>query len=164
MNQHQIKPNRWSCAITALAMALHLPVEDVVVEAGHDGSEIIFPSQEEPMCRKGFHFQELVQIAWRHGYAMTPVELFPCLKTTSGMSTVPVWDVDDQSTWNRFDKIVRTKWGILEGRGRKCHHAVYNHFGEIRDPDGQIYEFSKANCEKQGFYANQFWVFTRFTT
>ena len=160
---HQRKPNAWSCAITALAMTLDIPVEDVVAEAGHDGGEIIFPLLEEPKCRKGFHLQELIMIAWRHGYAMTPIELFPLILATDHSKTHKVWDQTEATYRARFMAGVNLYPGILEGRNKRCHHAVYNHRGQIYDPDPcmPVYDFSFANCEKRGFYASQLWIFTR---
>lgn len=158
---HQRKPTSWGCAITALAMTLDIPVEDVVAEAGHDGGEIIFPLLKEPACRKGFHLQELVRIAWRHGFAMTPVELFPRIMATDHSKTHKVWDQTECKA--RFMGIINSTCGILEGYGKLCHHAVYNRYGQIFDPDPGIpvYEFSFANCERRKFYASQLWIFTR---
>ncbi len=160
---HQVKPNQWSCAITALAMALHLPVEEVVAEAEHDGSEIIFPLLEEPACRKGFHSQELVRIAWHHGFAMTPVELCPMILSTDHSETHKVWSQTETKHQERFKCIIETTFGILEGHGKRCQHAVYNHYGQIYDPDPgvPVYEFSFEGCEKREFYVNQLWIFTR---
>ncbi len=157
---HQVKPNAWSCVITALAMTLDIPVEDVIKEAGHDGSEIIFPLLEEPQCRKGFHFQELVKIAWRHGYAMTPIELFPRILATDHSKTHKVWGQTECRA--RFMAAISSTFGILEGRGKRCHHAVHYRYGQIYDPDSGVlvYEFSFENCEKRKFYTSQLWIFS----
>ena len=66
----------------AFAMALDMPVADLLAAIGHDGSEIAFPSLPEPLCRRCFHIQELVQVALARGFAATPVELFPVLQPT----------------------------------------------------------------------------------
>ena len=161
--KHQRKLNRWSCAITALAMALRLPVEKIVEEAGHDGGEIVFPHLSEPMCRQGFHSQELVRIAWQHGYAMTPIELFPQTMSNDGIHTHLVWWQDDSVIQERFAKTVEASFGILEGHGNQCHHAVYNSGGMLHDPDPGVpnYGFSFAACKERNFYPNRLWVFTR---
>ena len=75
----QLKPNKWSCAVTAFAMALHVPVQELIQEIGHDGSEIVFPELEEPMRRRGFHSQELIYAAWKRGFTVTPIELMPVI-------------------------------------------------------------------------------------
>ena len=161
MNRHQRKPNRWSCSITTLAMALHLPVERIVEEAEHDGSEIIFPHLAEPMNRRGFHSQELVRIAWQYGFSMTPIELFPRTQSTDGQHVYLVGDKIDRHA--RFITSVNASCGILEGKGHRCQHAVYNQYGQIFDPDHNvpIYNFSFANCESRSFYANRLWIIRR---
>lgn len=160
---HQRKPNAWSCAITALAMTLDILVEDVISEAGHNGGEIIFPLLEEPMCRKGFHSQEIVRIAWRHGFAMTPLELFPRILAKDHSKTHKVWEQTETEHRARFMGVLNSTFGILEGHGKRCHHAVCNHYGQIFDPDPgvPVYDFSFENCEKREFYASQLWIFTR---
>jgi hypothetical protein len=144
-------------------MALHLPVEEVVTEAGHDGGKIIFPLLMEPKCRKGFHSQELVRIAWQHGYAMTPVELCPRILATDNSKAYPAWHQTEMEHQERFKGIIELTFGILEGRNDLCSHAVYNYYGQIYDPEPgvPVYEFSFENCEKRKFYANQLWIFTR---
>ena len=154
----QIKPQRWMCAVTSLAMALDMSVESVIDEIGHDGSDIIFPLLNEPKCRRGYHSQELIKQAWQHGFAMTPIELFP--ETLSMDQTIRrrVWT--EEECWERFTTVVGSTRGILEGRGMSCLHAVYNHYGTIYDPDGYEYEYSQEECERRQFYASRLWIFT----
>jgi len=144
-------------------MALHLPVEEIVAEADHDGHEIIFPHLSEPMCRQGFHSQELVRIAWHHGFAMTPIELFPQILSNDQRHRHFVWWQDDSWVRARFTRIVEATVGILTGQGNRCSHAVYNHYGQLYDPDPGVpfYEFSFDNCESRDFYANRLWILTR---
>jgi hypothetical protein len=151
-------------------MALHRPVEEIVAEAGHDGSEIIFPHMAEPMKRRGFHPQELITLAWRHGFSMTPLELFPRLQSTDGKEDYPIGDEEECRA--RFTKAVNGSYGLLEGFGHRCSHTVYNYYGQLYDPDPikkvaggyeftPIYDYTQANCERRGFYANRLWIFQR---
>ena len=158
MNKLQIKPNRWSCSVTALAMTLETPVQQIIDEIGHDGSQIIYPDLPEPMCRRGFHPQELITIAWQHGCCVTPFELFPSICPASDhYDSVIVEFVDN---WHRFVSLIKSEMGILEGTGRRCRHAVHFNKGIIFDPDGQQYTYSKESCEQRGFYTNRALVFT----
>jgi len=159
MKVRQIKPNAWSCSITALAMTLDIPVSEVITEIGHDGSEIIFPNMDEPMRRRGFHSQELVEIAWHHGYAMTPIEFFPRLRANNGSETVHIWGESFSTV--RFFGAIEGSLGILEGNGRKCQHAVHNFYGNLYDPDpsGSVYKVD--DHKKHDFYPTRLWVFTR---
>jgi len=163
--RRQIKPNAWSCAITALAMTLGIPVLELVKELDHDGSKVIFPLLPDPQCRRGFHSQELIMLAWRHRFAMTPIELYPTILANDHSVIHPVWEKTEEEYKERFTGIVRESAGILEGEGHTCHHAVHNNAGTLYDPDpsGTIYPFSFQDCEAQGFYPSRLWVFTRWS-
>ena len=58
-------------------MVLDMPLADIFDEIGHDGSQIIWPDLPEPMCRRGFHPQELIDVCLARGYAATRIELSP---------------------------------------------------------------------------------------
>ena len=74
---HILQPNRWSCLITSFAMVMETSVSELVKELGHDGSELVRPGPE-PLCRRGFHPQELIQIcAHSRGYAVETLEPRP---------------------------------------------------------------------------------------
>src|SRR4051812_46325565 len=73
----QKTPNKWSCVPTAFAICLDIPVEKIIEEIGHDGSNIIFPHLTEPLCRRGFHLQELFKVCHNHGYAVTQFDVDP---------------------------------------------------------------------------------------
>ncbi len=166
MRTHQTKPNRWSCSITAAAMALNIPVAQLIERLGHDGSEIVFPKLPEPMCRRGFHSQELIHLAWNLGCAVTPIELHPRITTEFGSNSVHVmFDGFPDTNWQdnnlkRFMDILRHSAGVLEGAGKTCRHAVYYTNGMIYNPDGgPIYEFSKETCPEHNFYPQRALVF-----
>jgi hypothetical protein len=162
--KHQRKPNRWSCAITALAMTLDIPVLEIVRGLGHDGGEVIFPHLKEPACRKGFHSQELVRIAWQHGFAMTPIELFPHLRASDSSMTHPAWLGGEHAHWSLFIAMARMSIGIVEGQGSFCRHSVHNDHGTLYDPDssGDIYELCPTACKEHNFRPDRMWVFTRY--
>ncbi len=159
----QLKPNQWSCSITALAMTLRVTVESLVSQIGHDGSEIIFRDLAEPMCRRGYHSQELIHLAWQYGFTVTPFELFPVIAPSFGAEPmVPVFfDGDEDNNWRRFEDTLNVTIGILEGGGVGCRHAVHYRYGEILDPDGHQYRYSRDACANHGFSANRALIFVR---
>jgi len=114
------------------------------------------------MCRKGFHSQELVRIAWSHGFAMTPIELIPIHKSMSGMYLHPVWDYQEGTFFKRFKRVIKTSEGIIEGRNDRCAHAMFFRAGVVYDPDSDVYEYSREECERRGFYGNRLWLFTKW--
>lgn len=71
----QTQPNKWSCLPTALANALRDDVRIYWDYLGHDGSEIVWPELPEPQCRRGFHIQEMVDLAYKLGRLLVPIEM-----------------------------------------------------------------------------------------
>lgn len=161
MQTHQIKPNRWSCSITAAAMVLRTPVAQLLERLGHDGSEIVFPELPDPARRRGFHSQELIHIAWYLGYTVTPMELFPMIAPSEGTGSIPViFEGDQNNNWKRFIDIINNSEGIIEGRGKTWRHTVAYFNGMIYDPDGgPIYGFSQEACTEHDFYPQRALIF-----
>jgi hypothetical protein len=140
----------------AFAMALDTPVAGLLAAIGHDGSEIVFPSLAEPLCRRGFHIQELIHPTLSRGFALTPVELFPVLQPTEiGPFHKTVLYPD--SNWRRFEKTIRTSRGVIDGTGARCGHMVAYDHGRIFDPKGPVYDYSRLACEAHQFYTRCAW-------
>ena len=152
----QQRPEPWMCMPLAFAMALDTPVADLLAAIGHDGSEIVFPSLAEPLCRRGFHIQELIHPALSRGFALTPVELFPVLQPTkAGPFHKTVLYPD--SNWRRFEKTIRASRGVIDGTGARCGHMVAYDHGRIFDPKGPVYDYSRLACEAHQFYTRCAW-------
>jgi len=155
----QLQPKRL-CLPTAFAMALDMPVADLLVAVGHDGSDIIFPGVAEPLCRRSIHIQELIDIALARGFAVTPIELFPTL--------VPAADSPLKHTvayrhgnWRRFADTIAQSRGVIDGAGRHCGHAVAYDHGRIFDPQGFAYDYARRTCEAHHFYTRCAWRIDR---
>jgi len=139
----------------AFAMALDTPVADLLAAIGHDGGEIVFPNLPEPLCRRCFHIQELIQVALAHGFAVTPVELFPVLQPTDAGPHKTVCYPDNN--WRRFAETIHTSRGVIDGTGA-CHgHTVAYDHGLIFDPKGLLYDYSRAACKAHQFYPRCAW-------
>lgn len=155
----QIKNLRWQCLPTAFAMALDVPLADVLQAVGHDGSEIVEPSLPEPACRRGFHPQELLDVCLRRGFAATLVELFPVLRSLpTGGDRVLVFP---EGNWERFTRAIKSSRGVIEGRGARTGHAVAYENGRIYDPDGTEYDYSRLACEARHFFTQHLWRIDR---
>ncbi len=70
----QKQPNMWSCLPTAFAMVLDIPVNQVIQEIGHDGSEITWPELIEPFKRRSFHLQEMSKVCLSKNLNITVIE------------------------------------------------------------------------------------------
>jgi hypothetical protein len=137
------QPNRWSCIPTALAMVLNIPIKDIIIEIGHDGSEIIRPGELEPYNRKGFHLQDILKICLHHNYALMQFDTKPTILYDNKVST---WG-DDTFYVNELMKMYD---GILFGyvNNDKDHAVAWNHLDHcIYDPNGTIYMKMFFNIE-----------------
>lgn len=130
----QKQPNDWSCLPTAFAMTLDMPVEQIIEELGHDGSEVIFPNLEDPYSRRSFHPQELLDICILRDYGVIPVEREPSCEVQGHVYKLSL-------SKRRLDYyLVNYTNCILIGTSQsgKPHAVAWN--GErVFDPNGKIY-------------------------
>lgn len=151
----QQRSEPWMCMPLAFAMALDIPVADLLAAIGHDGGEIVFPNLPEPLCRRCFHIQELIQVALVRGFAVTPVELFPVLQPTDAGPNKTILYQD--SNWRRFAETIRKSRGVIDGTGERHGHTVAYDHGRILDPKGSLYDYSRTACEAHQFHARCAW-------
>ena len=62
----QKQPNSWSCLPTAFAMVMDLPVEELILATGHDGSAELWERYHQ-----SWHIQEIILAALKLGFATT---------------------------------------------------------------------------------------------
>lgn len=55
-------------------MVLDVSVDDVFNYTGHDGSAIVFPSLEDPHCRRGHTLYEMIHYALNKGVGVVPFQ------------------------------------------------------------------------------------------
>jgi hypothetical protein len=133
-------------------MALNVPVSDFIAHIGHDGSQIIWPTLEEPHRRRGFHVQECIDVAFRAGFAVTPIEVTP---RHAPAEPVPAFSIlrggSEAAALERFADVVSHHRGVLTGYS----HAVAFDHGIICDPNGTTYHY------RPNFYCA--WIIERTT-
>lgn len=163
----QVKPYRWSCGVTAFAIAIDMPVNQFIREIGHDGSELICPSLPEPSGRRGFHEQECITVALNHGFACTLIEALPANLFSNGHKQVVLFPHHETTLGgnrDRFTRQINTARGVLTGKARHTRHAVAFDHGLIINPDdGSMFPFSFEDCESRGFFASALWRVDRIT-
>lgn len=149
--QLQKSPNRWSCLPTALAMTLSVDLSELIDLIGHDGSEILWPDQPEPLKRRGFHIEELQYVAVSYGFLLVPFSP-RLLYNPKGDPDIFVLDMDFTG---KFKIALDSYDGILLGEYKttKNAHAIAwcSMEGTVYDPSGHT---SKLNdFEPECFYA-----------
>lgn len=134
MMKIQMQPNKWSCLPTAFAIALGVPVGEVIKTIGHDGSEIVFPGLTEPFCRRSFHIQELIDVCTHRNIGIIPVEIAPISETIRRHTyKIPVLS-------DRIEYYLIKYTGVLTGIGASGKpHAVAWDGNMVLDPNGGKY-------------------------
>jgi hypothetical protein len=167
----EIKPNQWSCLATSFSMALGIPTSVFYEIAGHDGGKILWGWLPEPQCRRGFHISEAVFVAMMANHSATPFELFPVIGP-SRSSEMPKWMgpsdhkvlygnyalASDETNWSIFEGLIHNHTGVIEARTRSGNwHAVAFEKGNIFDPDGREYPYTREGCQARGLFTTRLW-------
>jgi len=172
----QQSPETGLCILTAFAMALNMPAEELLIYIG-DGWKIhAFPNLPVPYCYRGIHIQELILVALERGYAVTPVDLLP--QTSPAQAIDPVTrkayqnvvvfhGATEEANWDIFNNVIRTCSGVITGRLAPSmtrfqrEHAVAFERGTIFDPSNDAFLYSVRQCESRNFYSNTAWRFDK---
>lgn len=148
------QPNNYSCMAAAAAMILDCTLQEIYNRTGHDGSAIIHSNLPDPLCFKGFHIQEIIDIAHSFGYAIIPIELEP-VQTPDGINEYEIkeWGLFENSE-ARLNHYLRYFSGILEGRAKTHYHACAWDYDtqKVYDPNGTIYPFDGCKLDVQTFW------------
>lgn len=128
------KPNRWTCLITAYAMVFDETIERLIELVGHDGSQVIWPNQDEPMRRAGHSHHEMQYVARRLGYYLADYK--PCF----GYSPPGEIKLMTREFSEEWVEVLAAHKGVLSGsyHGRTNFHAVAWSEGLIYDPTGHV--------------------------
>lgn len=150
------KPERWQCLPTALAMLTHLTPEQVMGKIGHDGSEITHAGLPEPLKRRGFHIQEIIDVAFSLGYAVTEIQYGPTItpyvsgQPAAGSATRVITDDDARA---RFEHHIDASRGLLATHSKVQGHVWAYQDGIVFDPDGIQSPFSYSVEELNRLHA-----------
>jgi hypothetical protein len=135
------QPNKWSCVPAAFATATQIPIETLLKKLGHDGSEIIFPDLEEPLCRRAFQVQELSVVLWSLGFAVGHYDIEP-LAILDEHHIYTITYVDSEIV---FQKMLSESIGVGCGRiqGTEKTHAFAWNGKSAYDPCGFVYPITR---------------------
>jgi hypothetical protein len=154
--------NNWSCLPAAFSIALGVDVCSFIEAIGHDGSQILWPGLKEPSCRRGFHIQECIDVAYRAGYCVTPFEVLP--RHAPAFTVPPVtiqYGGSETTAFERFNQLIEAGVGVITGHSNTTEHAVAYRYGIVVDPKGFRYVYSPKACEQHGFIGYCAWQFDK---
>lgn len=138
----QCPANNWSCMPFALAMALDVPVEDIIRLVGHDGSHHPWPVPFQ-FVRAGFHIHEIIDVAFLYyRRLLCPFVREPTVTCDERCPEIPAkfvgTDTDARWRW-----ALRNNTGIMTGQmmDTGVGHAVAWDGQKIYDPRGYVYSY-----------------------
>lgn len=99
-------------------MALEIEVAAVIGWIGHGGSEITHAGMPEPLNRRGFHPQEIIEMCLCDNIAVTPIDLYPCAISSARVSGVKMFDIRNEAGPQRFLRHLLNSYGWLDVRTR----------------------------------------------
>jgi len=108
-----------------------LEADELMRVIGHDGGEKV-TNLEEPLCRRGFHIQEIIDALLVMGFAVTEIEADPGLIYTDG-TTIDLFSSSEAE--DRLKFYIGCSEGVIYGDAGRCRHALACSMGEIFDPD-----------------------------
>lgn len=131
----QKQPNRWSCLPCSFAIVLGIPVSDLIFAIGHNGSEIIWPTQPEPLCRRGFNVQEILDVlVLDYGKAVTCIDVLP--ESVSSDTLPPFRPYTQQQAMTRINRYLSRYNGVTTGQcANGARHSMAAINGKLIDPN-----------------------------
>jgi hypothetical protein len=130
-------------------MVLEVRTGDIIDRLGHDGSQILWPLQPEPLCRRGFHIEEMQYVALRLGKVLTG--FLPKLAYQPAPECTPFWIHFDYD----YNHLLTFLDGVMVGsyyESKQAHAVAWNaKEGMIYDPAGR--RVSRERFDVEAFYA-----------
>lgn len=138
----------WLCSVTALAMAMDIIPEQLMREMRHDGSEIWWPENPEPTCRRGYHIQELIDVALLHRVALIEIQIQPsgCATPNGRVIDLPVEPEE------RYMNALAWAPCIIHAMGSERAHWLAWDGHEIYDPTGIKYPLELMHLAIRAVY------------
>lgn len=130
-------PNPWSCLPASFATVLEVQLEAILAIVGHDGSEITHVGLGEPLCRRGFHPQEMIKMCLEDGMAVSRIEIFPTSVPKIALTTSEPKQFDTGG-WDWFTQNLFYSNGVIECctavgtghamayQGKRSHALIYD--------------------------------------
>ena len=98
---------------------------------GHDGMEMWWPKQRQPFCFRGFHIQEILDVAITYGLMLMPIEPYP-------VSNGRVVNLGE----DRFENYMKMYPGIVVGESHAVAWDTQKYFDPKYGLDVNIIDFS----------------------
>ena len=149
------QPNSWSCTVAAAAMVFDCTIQEIIDQIGHDGRAVVHSHLKTPGCYKGFHIQEIVDVAVIFfECSMTKIETAP-VQTPDGKSEFEItkWGLFSNNE-KRLEHYLSRGNGLIVGKAREYHHTVAWNYEtwQIYDPQGRVYNLDDCKIDISDFW------------
>lgn len=135
-------------------MMLSIIIDELYKLVGHDGSEILTADLPEPLNRRGFHIQEMTDLAWHFGVKIVTIERQPVSSRLSPHGQIFDFPIMQGDT--RFQQYTMHCDGVMAGIGRSgIPHACAWFRRKLYDPNGLVYD----DIENQFFKPTELYAF-----
>jgi hypothetical protein len=122
-----------NCFLFAMAMAMDLSPQTLIMHLGHDGKQAAF----EGGYARGFHWNEMVDVGIVHGYAVVMIEKHPEMAPTEAHR--PIATFEAQEAHDRWYGYYEDYTGVIITAHGPVMHAVAFERGMCYDPNGFQY-------------------------
>ena len=146
--------NSWTCFPASVASILHLDLQTLFTILGHDGSEFVRES-DGLMGRRGFHPQEMIQVAQNRHFSVTQIDRLPSARPTLEHSFCYFKTIVGEDCELRFDRQLFQSFGWIECRTQRgTGHAIAYDNATLFDPStGEAFKYqSVQDAESRGLY------------
>lgn len=106
-----------NCLAVAFARAIGITYHELIRAIGHNGEEKVYINSKE--SRRGFHIQELIDVAMAYDRTVTEIQLVPILISSDGE------EFKIKVNENRFMSYINMFRGVIAGSSPRGRHAVY---------------------------------------
>ena len=152
--------NKWTCLPAAVATHLFSmcddPLQEMFDRLGHDGSEVVRQFDQDPQRRRGFHPQEMFELAMQESQlATTQIDLLPSAQPDHRHAACYFKTVVSEDHEQRFARHLQNSYGWASCMTRRgTGHALAYDYATIGDPStGEMFTYnSTQDAESRGLY------------
>ena len=151
-----IKQTSDNCLVVSMAMLLDTEPEELILEIGHDGTEVWYPDRVDSSRQRSFHIQEMTDCALRRGYALAPVEMIPRSQPVNPKPSEVRMVHELEFCIQRFIAAVKGRAGLMicQIPGHIVGHACAWDGGKVYDPNGVV-------AEIEDYEIAEMWLLTK---
>ena len=140
-----------NCLLDAASIILDIDPNKLAHEIGHNGKERWWPDLKSPYDQRGYHIQEIIDVMYRHGKLMCPIESMPTLSAQGIDEEDALPIMLESDAMRRLIAYMHAYKAILIGMPYYLTvelHAVAWDLKTIIDPNGPTYTLNRFDIRE----------------